>query len=109
MPDPQGAAPHRIAPASNATVDFRPAEFTWVRVRSATRGTDDDAAGDVADLADGRPVRVDLGGVASRYIGETEKNLSWLFARLAGTEVVLTFDEADALFGRRSGDPPPDP
>ena len=46
--------------------------------------------------------RVDLASVTSKYIGETEKNLAQLFARAEETEVVLLFDEADALFGKRT-------
>lgn len=47
--------------------------------------------------------RVDLAALVSPYIGETEKNLSRVFekAELAGQ--VLFFDEADALFGKRTG------
>lgn len=39
--------------------------------------------------------------VASRYIGETEKNIDGLLARAAEAGAILFFDEADALFGRR--------
>jgi hypothetical protein len=46
--------------------------------------------------------RVDLAAVASKYIGETEKNLAQLFARAEHAEVVLMFDEADSLFGKRT-------
>lgn len=46
--------------------------------------------------------RVDVASVSSKYIGETEKNLSQLFARAEHAEVVLLFDEADALFGKRT-------
>lgn len=46
--------------------------------------------------------RVDLRRVVSRYIGETEKNLSRLLDQAARTGEVLLFDEADALFGRRT-------
>ncbi|EHR71162.1 AAA+ family ATPase [Burkholderiales bacterium JOSHI_001] len=46
--------------------------------------------------------RVDLASVSSKYIGETEKNLSQLFARAETAEVVLLFDEADAMFGKRT-------
>ncbi|RCW65272.1 AAA family ATPase [Pseudorhodoferax soli] len=46
--------------------------------------------------------RVDLAAVTSKYIGETEKNLAELFARAEHDEVVLLFDEADALFGKRT-------
>jgi SpoVK/Ycf46/Vps4 family AAA+-type ATPase len=46
--------------------------------------------------------RVDLAAVSSKYIGETEKNLGDLFARAEHAEVILLFDEADALFGKRT-------
>jgi len=46
--------------------------------------------------------RVDLATVVSKYIGETEKNLEQIFTAAADTDAVLLFDEADALFGRRS-------
>jgi MoxR-like ATPase len=46
--------------------------------------------------------RVDLAGVVSKYIGETEKNLSRVFTAAAATDAVLFFDEADALFGKRT-------
>jgi hypothetical protein len=46
--------------------------------------------------------RVDLASVTSKYIGETEKNLAQLFARAEHSEVVLLFDEADSLFGKRT-------
>ncbi|MEO8808083.1 MAG: AAA family ATPase, partial [Burkholderiaceae bacterium] len=47
-------------------------------------------------------MRIDLGRVVSRFIGETEKNLDRLFAIASVSEAVLFFDEADALFGKRS-------
>jgi SpoVK/Ycf46/Vps4 family AAA+-type ATPase len=46
--------------------------------------------------------RVDLSAVVSKYIGETEKNLSKLFATAERSGAILFFDEADALFGKRS-------
>jgi len=46
--------------------------------------------------------RVDLASVTSKYIGETEKNLARLLARAEQAEVVLLFDEADSLFGKRT-------
>jgi hypothetical protein len=46
--------------------------------------------------------RVDLAAVTSKYIGETEKNLSQLFAHAEACDVILLFDEADSLFGRRT-------
>jgi len=47
--------------------------------------------------------RVDLATVVSKYIGETEKNLDRIFAAAEGSNAILFFDEADALFGKRSG------
>jgi hypothetical protein len=46
--------------------------------------------------------RVDLSAISSKYIGETEKNLSQLLARAEQNEVLLLFDEADSLFGKRT-------
>jgi SpoVK/Ycf46/Vps4 family AAA+-type ATPase len=46
--------------------------------------------------------RVDLSAVVSKYIGETEKNLEAIFRAAELGEGVLLFDEADALFGKRS-------
>ena len=45
---------------------------------------------------------IDLSTVVSKYIGETEKNLSRVFAAAADSDAILFFDEADALFGKRS-------
>jgi hypothetical protein len=46
--------------------------------------------------------KIDLSAVVSKYIGETEKNLARIFAEAATSNVILFFDEADALFGKRS-------
>jgi len=46
--------------------------------------------------------RIDLAGVVSKYIGETEKNLRAIFDEADRADAVLFFDEADALFGKRS-------
>jgi AAA+ superfamily predicted ATPase len=46
--------------------------------------------------------RVDLATVISKYVGETEKNLDRIFDAAQGSNAILFFDEADALFGRRS-------
>lgn len=46
--------------------------------------------------------RIDLSAVVSKYIGETEKNLRRLFAAAEASGAILLFDEADALFGKRS-------
>jgi ATP-dependent 26S proteasome regulatory subunit len=46
--------------------------------------------------------KIDLSGVVSKYIGETEKNLDRIFVEASTANAVLFFDEADALFGKRS-------
>jgi ATPase family associated with various cellular activities (AAA) len=45
---------------------------------------------------------IDLATVVDKYIGETEKNLERIFAEAGGVNAVLLFDEADAVFGKRS-------
>ena len=46
--------------------------------------------------------RIDLAGVVSKWIGETEKNLDRVFEAAWDSNAILFFDEADALFGKRS-------
>ncbi len=46
--------------------------------------------------------RVDLSMIVSKYIGETEKNLSKLFDKAINKDWILFFDEADAIFGKRT-------
>lgn len=46
--------------------------------------------------------RIDLSRVISKYIGETEKNLARLFDKAENKDWILFFDEADALFGKRT-------
>jgi hypothetical protein len=46
--------------------------------------------------------KIDLSGVVSKYIGETEKNLSKIFQEAERSNAILFFDEADALFGKRT-------
>jgi len=46
--------------------------------------------------------RVNLNEVVSKYIGETEKNLQRIFVAAEANNAILFFDEADALFGKRS-------
>ena len=45
---------------------------------------------------------INLATVVDKYIGETEKNLERIFTEAAGVNAVLLFDEADAVFGKRS-------
>ncbi len=46
--------------------------------------------------------RIDLSQIVSKYIGETEKNLDRIFQAAESANAILFFDEADALFGKRS-------
>lgn len=46
--------------------------------------------------------KIDLSSVVSKYIGETEKNLDKIFTAAENANAILFFDEADALFGKRS-------
>jgi ATP-dependent 26S proteasome regulatory subunit len=46
--------------------------------------------------------KIDLSTMISKYIGETEKNLERTFSEAASSNAILFFDEADALFGKRS-------
>jgi hypothetical protein len=51
----------------------------------------------------GRPVlAVDLSAIVSKFIGETEKHIDRIFDAAEGAGAILAFDEADALFGKRS-------
>jgi SpoVK/Ycf46/Vps4 family AAA+-type ATPase len=54
-----------------------------------------------------KPVyRIDLSDIVSSYIGETEKNLNRIFDTTTRKDVILFFDEADALFGKRTSESP---
>ena len=60
------------------------------------------AAQAIAKALDAELYHVDLARVVSKYIGETEKNLDAVFVEAERSFAVLLFDEADALFGKRS-------
>jgi SpoVK/Ycf46/Vps4 family AAA+-type ATPase len=60
------------------------------------------AAEAIANVAGLDLYRIDLSSVVSKYIGETEKNLARLFDAAEASGAILLFDEADALFGKRS-------
>lgn len=57
----------------------------------------------LAKLFEKEIYRIDLSQIVSKYIGETEKNLEKIFKRAENTQWILFFDEADSLFGKRSG------
>jgi hypothetical protein len=46
--------------------------------------------------------KIELSGIVSKYIGETEKNLERIFNEAERSNAILFFDEADAIFGKRS-------
>ncbi len=46
--------------------------------------------------------KIDLSTIVSKYIGETEKNLERIFSEAQSSNAILLFDEADAIFGKRS-------
>ena len=46
--------------------------------------------------------RIDLAAIVNKYIGETEKNLSKVFSKAENKNWILFFDEADAMFGKRT-------
>jgi SpoVK/Ycf46/Vps4 family AAA+-type ATPase len=60
------------------------------------------AAEVIANALDVALYRIDLSAVVNKYIGETEKNLSRMFDAAEQGGAILLFDEADALFGKRS-------
>jgi SpoVK/Ycf46/Vps4 family AAA+-type ATPase len=66
---------------------------------SGPSGTGKTMAGEVLVLD---VLRIDLSRVVGRFIGETEKNLNRVFADAKKRGAILLFDEADALFGRRT-------
>lgn len=72
---------------------LRPVEAAADRADSALRKRDEGI----------KVQRVELSALVSEHIGETEENIDRLFENAAETGSVLLFDEADALFGKRSG------
>jgi SpoVK/Ycf46/Vps4 family AAA+-type ATPase len=66
-------------------------------------GTGKTMAADVLAHALGLDLyKIDLSSIVSKYIGETEKNLARIFAEARASNAILFFDEADALFGKRT-------
>jgi SpoVK/Ycf46/Vps4 family AAA+-type ATPase len=70
---------------------------------SGPPGTGKTLAASIVSRELGRELfKIDLSQVVSKYIGETEKNLDRIFGAAEDSSAVLFFDEADALFGKRS-------
>jgi AAA+ superfamily predicted ATPase len=66
-------------------------------------GTGKTMAAEVIAAELGVPLfRIDLASIVSKWIGETEKNLDRVFEAAADSNAILFFDEADAVFGKRS-------
>jgi SpoVK/Ycf46/Vps4 family AAA+-type ATPase len=82
--------------------DAAPQAGVSALVTGSDRTARENAALAIAREVGGPLQRVDLGQVVSKYIGETEKNLSRVFAEAERAGAVLFFDEADALFGKRT-------
>ena len=112
LPDPQKQTLHQIA----SQVRHRMKVYeTWGFAAKSNRGlgvstlfTGESGTGKTmaAEVLSGELeldlYRIDLSSVVSKYIGETEKNLKQVFDAAEEGGVILLFDEADALFGKRS-------
>ncbi len=101
-----------------ADVDFRSTAFTQslhtlashvsenkgtrVLLLGANEGDKKEAAEIIARHFQRNLHTIDLRHVMSKYIGETEKNLAKIFSGADPRKLVLLFDEADALFGKRT-------
>jgi SpoVK/Ycf46/Vps4 family AAA+-type ATPase len=101
-----------------AVVDFRSTAFpqslqtlasevsekkgTRVLLVGASEGDKKKAAETIARHFQRTLHTIDLRRVMSKYIGETEKNLATIFSGADPRQLVLLFDEADALFGKRA-------
>ncbi len=97
------AKSHKAKVPTFPTINVSPGA---TKLRALFTGPDADAklaaAQQLATQLDRTLYRVDLFAVVSKYIGETEKNLERLFAKAETKDWVLFFDEADALFGKRT-------
>ena len=56
----------------------------------------------ISQLSESKIKPIDLTVIFSKYIGETEKNINALIKKASKLNVILFFDEADALFGKRT-------
>jgi hypothetical protein len=100
------ASRHRHRDTVLADWRLRPAHGSASRVTAlftGDSGTGKTLAAEVLAASAGIDLYVvNLATVVDKYIGETEKNLERIFTAAAGVQGLLFFDEADALFGRRS-------
>jgi SpoVK/Ycf46/Vps4 family AAA+-type ATPase len=79
--------------------DFQPATILLTGNSDAER---QQAVEEIAASLNRKVTRINLSGQRSRYIGETEKNLAKIFENAESAGNVLFFDEAEALFGKRT-------
>lgn len=85
-------AGEKLAPSEGATVLF-----------AGPPGTGKTMAAEVMARTLGLDIyKIDLSSMVSKYIGETEKNLERIFSEAESSSAILFFDEADAIFGKRS-------
>ena len=94
---------YRLAPSSwTSRLPWASASNLLILFSGGTGTAKAKAAEIIARQAGGELLRIDLSSVVSKYIGETEKNPSKIFSAAEGHNQILFFDEADALFDRRS-------
>ena len=100
----RAAAQKKAKPASRAKkkpISSEPSSVVLV-LSGSTALRRKKAAETLADTLKIDLFRVDSSAVVSKYIGETEKNLNDVFDKAEASRAILFFDEADALFGKRS-------
>jgi len=100
VPDREKAILRQIADQARKRMDRGPGISALFAGESGTGKTM--AAEVIANELNLLLYRIDLSGVVSKYIEETEKNLSTLFDAAEEGGAILLLDEADALFGKRS-------
>jgi retinol dehydrogenase 14 len=92
------------APGTRRELTLRARGERMVALFAGSTGTGKTLAAETLATDLGRRLhRVDLNAIVSKYIGETEKSIDRLFADAEREGAVLFFDEADAVFGRRTG------
>jgi SpoVK/Ycf46/Vps4 family AAA+-type ATPase len=95
----------RLPASSRATLETlaTPRPGATLALFSGPPGTGKTIAAEALAARLGIPAyRIDLSRVVSKFIGETEKNLQRVFDAAEGAATLLFFDEADALFGKRT-------
>ena len=93
----------RKAAAGNKSSDNRKMIVKKISLFTGTDGNGKTLAAETLARSTKKDLyRVDLSQIVSKYIGETEKNLEKIFKRVENKDWILFFDEADALFGKRT-------